>query len=311
MFLALLSVKQVRVGAIDIGSNAIRLVIAESDGKNLAIVHKSRAAVRLGASVFETGGINSSIQEQLLRALKAFGQVLNSFHVSKIRCVGTSALREAKNSKKVLDFVRLKTGVEIQIIDGVEEAQLIHLAIRRAVNLEKHRVLLIDIGGGSVEVSFCEKGLMSATQSFPFGTVRTLSRLRERKLTEAQLPFLISEYTGSLKQFFASHLDALRPEMAIGTGGNIECLSKLKKKLLNKEPTHIVTLDELNSIILSIGKYSIKKRVEKLGLREDRADVIMPALEVLRAVLVQSKVNRLLIPGVGLKDGLIWSMMTK
>ncbi len=304
-----MSLEPVRIAAIDLGSNALRLAISETDGRNLKLIHKARAPVRLGEAVFSKGKVSMELAQKLARALRSFSLICRRYKVTQIRCVGTSALREAANARKVVEWIYKKTGIEIELIDGVEEARLIHLAIRRVVNLEGYKVMLIDIGGGSVEVSFCENSMMSATQSFPFGTVRTLSQLEKRKWKEERLSEIMSEYLSPLENYLDSHVQNLKPEFAVGTGGNIECLAKLKKRLLKRDPTHLLYTQEIKSMYLQLAELSTKKRIEKLGLRPDRADVIMPATALLLQVLEKANIQRLLVPGVGLRDGLVWSMM--
>jgi exopolyphosphatase/guanosine-5'-triphosphate,3'-diphosphate pyrophosphatase len=297
-----------RIAAIDIGSNAIRMILAEQGPQGLHTLKKFRFPIRLGADVFATGRISGKNLRESARTFKKFRELAKELKVTHLRAVGTSALRESQNGKAFVELIRRKSGIRIEIIDGVEEAKLIHTAVRREVNLENNNALLIDIGGGSVELTFSEKSLMSATQSFPFGTVRTLERLKKSKWTEAQLGLVIGEYLNTLSHFIHSHASTLKFDFAIGTGGNLETLGKLKPMLLGSQQVTSITATELTEMVGKIARFSIADRIEKLKLRPDRADVILPAALVVQAILRQANIERLLIPHVGLKDGLLWSV---
>lgn len=306
------------IAAIDIGSNAIRMVIAEASptAKSLAPsspqiipIKKYRVPIRLGADVFESGKISEKNMKEAVLAFAKFAQVSQKHKVVKIRAVGTSALREAKNQQAFVELIRRKTGIHIEVIGGELEAQMIYEAVHNQVNLEKSRSLLIDVGGGSVELTFCDNGRIEASKSFPFGTVRTLNHLKKRHLDEEQLNLVVGDFIRPLSQFVHSQKSARRIEFAAGTGGNLEALGKLKAKLLGKNSPSEITDAELEQIIQKLRKLSLKDRIAKLGMRPDRADVIIPAALVVQAALRQASVHRLLIPYVGLKDGILLSLV--
>lgn len=300
-----------KYSAIDIGSNALRIIVAEwSPEKNahqLEILKKWRAPVRLGQDVFQSENISEETLDKAIKAFHKFKKINEKYNVQHCRAIATSALREAKNKAHFIDTIFKTTGFKIDLIDGLEEGRLIHAAVNREVLMERKSTLLIDIGGGSVEVTFSENGKIDTTQSFPMGTVRTLDLLKRKNLSEEQIEKIIEEYTPTLQNYiessgFLGHLD-----FAIGTGGNIECLGELKIQLLKKIPNTYLTLKELEEIIIQLRKFSIKDRVKKLGLREDRADVIIPAALVVYEIMKLSSCFKLLIPRVGLRDGILWS----
>lgn len=299
---------QSRLSAIDIGSNAIRLIVGEIRDQRLHTVKKFRAPVRLGRDVFRTGKISDQTIHEALEAFSEFASINRRHGVTATRAVATSAVREATNGAEFVALVRKKTGIIIEIIDGIEEARLIHLAVQREVDLSKKRIMLIDIGGGSVEVTFSENGLMSATQSFPMGTVRILQKLSERKLNERDLKIIMGEFLQPLGHYIESHATSQPVEWAVGTGGNLECMGRLKVQLLKRSPPTLVSLAELVDITARLEKLSVKDRIEKLELRPDRADVIVPALVLVKTILRQSGIKKILIPGVGLRDGILWSL---
>lgn len=297
------------LGAIDIGSNAIRMVIAIHDSKGLRVLKKFRFPIRLGADVFRSGSISQKNLKLSAKTFLKFKEVSEKYQIKNIRAVGTSALREAKNQKEFLDLIQKKSKIKIEVIDGVLEAQLIHAAVRREIDLEQKNALLIDIGGGSVEITACQKGQMISTQSFPFGTVRTLEMMKSKQLTEEQLPLVMAEYLEPLSHFIHSQTNIPKYEFAVGTGGNLETLGKLKPLLLKSPSPTFLTYKELEKIAAILVQTSPRNRVDQLKLRPDRADVILPATWITLTLMRQAKIQKILIPHVGLKDGILWSMV--
>lgn len=297
------------MAAIDVGSNAIRMVISDWNGKSFQAIHKYRFPIRLGAEVFEKGKISARIIKASARTFEKFAKVAKKYKTERIRAIGTSALREAKNQAAFIELVRRKSGITIEVVSGIKEAGFIYRAVQKEVGLKGHRALLVDIGGGSVELTFVANGQPTATHSFPFGTVRTLELLKKRKLEESQMGLVIGEYIKPLSEFIHKHSDGSPLDFAVGTGGNFETLGKLKAQVIGKISKSEMSDIELEQIIQKLKSMTIKDRIEKLELRPDRADVVIPAALVLQAVMKQASVKHLLIPGVGMKDGILWSML--
>lgn len=297
-----------RFAAIDVGSNAIRMVISDWDGKKFQAIHKYRFPIRLGAEVFEKGKISGKIIRASARTFQKFAQVAKKYDTRTIRAVGTSALREAKNQTAFVELVWRKSGIHIEVVSGIKEAGLIYRAVQKEVGLKNHNALLVDIGGGSVELTFVENGKPTATKSFPFGTVRTLENMKKRNLTEDQIGIVIGDYIKPLSEFILKHQLAKPLEFAVGTGGNFETLGKLKAQLIGKLSKSELSDTELDMIIQKLKATPMKERIEKMDLRPDRADVVIPAALIVQAVLKQASIQQLLIPGVGLKDGILWSL---
>ncbi len=296
-----------RFSAIDVGSNAIRMIIGEIQDGRLQTLKKFRSPIRLGHDVFTDGTVS---EKTLLAAEKTFAEFsrLNKrFGVDKCQAVATSALREAKNSKVFVTRMAAVSQISIKVIDGTEEARLIFNAVNREVNLTKKRALLIDIGGGSVELTLCQDDKMIVTQSFPLGTVRLLENLKKRNLTESHLNVVIADFIIPLVKFLEKEAVGLTFDFAVGTGGNLESMARLKLQILKKTPNTFVSLSELNEITEALKPVSYKDRIEKLGLRPDRADVIIPAMMVVQLVLRQAGIEKIQIPCVGLRDGLLFS----
>lgn len=298
------------LAAIDIGSNAIRLAVGElvDDGR-LHIIHDAREAIRLGQDVFGIGTISEPTLARLIESFDRFKKLLSDFNVDHLRAVGTSALREARNQREVVRAIAERTGIKIEIIRGEEEAELIHLAVSDRVELEDKLALLIDIGGGSVEVTLVDHGSIVRTESAPMGTVRLLKLLEQKKNPGKVLNRLIREYAQGIRQQIAQELDHRSLEITVGTGGNIDCLGELRAKLLQKKDETYVTKDELSTIAEHLQALTYEERISELGLRPDRADVIFPAVTVLLGVLQQAGVDRLEIPHIGLKEGVLLEML--
>jgi exopolyphosphatase / guanosine-5'-triphosphate,3'-diphosphate pyrophosphatase len=298
------------LAAIDIGSNAIRLVVGQLNSKGrISILDKWRAPVRLGEDVFLDGNISATTINKALLAFKSFADTINTKGVQFYRAVATSAIREATNKEQFVADILKETNLRVEIIDGTEEAQLIYKAVSNSVDISNHRCLLIDVGGGSVEASVADHGSLVATQSFPLGTVRLIDELKKIGLSEEHLPELIE----SLFAPMAAHIEAQNPaenkfDFAIGTGGNLESLGQLRVKLLKQKSAKVLKRSELRTLIQKIKYYTLKGRTDALGLRPDRADVIVPAALVVEKIMTDAQIEKIIIPQIGLREGLLWSI---
>lgn len=299
-----------RVSAIDIGSNAIRMMVADiaDASSHIQVIKRYRAAVRLGHDVFTQGVITPASIDIAKTTFHQYAETNHKHQVVRCRAVATSACREAKNRDQFVDEIFKSSGIKIEVINGTEEGRLIHVAVRKEIELDNKKTMLIDIGGGSVEVTFSKGDRMLATKSFPMGTVRVLENLNQRKLNESHLNIIMGEFITTLGEHIYQNSDHEQVDFAIGTGGNLECLGKLKLQLLNRAPHTFLTLTELALIVEKLRPLKVKERIEKLGLRPDRADVILPAAMLVQTIMRQAETEKILIPSVGLRDGLVWSM---
>ncbi len=304
------------ISAIDIGSNGIRMIISEvhydSSTKTqiLKEIKKIRSPIRLGKEVFLDKPISQQTLNESVETFEHFRNINQKYRVQHCRCVATSALREASNKHEFIDKVSRKSGIKVEVIDGVEEARLIYQAVSREVELKNKRCVLIDIGGGSVEVTLSENSKMLHTESFPMGTVRVLDQLIKRKLNEANLKVVIGDFIRPVFDFIDKHKFQHNIDFAIGTGGNLECMARLKWDLLKKSSNTFITLTELVEIYDKLSHLSIKDRIDDLNLRPDRADVILPAIYTVKMILRQCEAHRLFVPRVGLRNGILWSMIS-
>ena len=294
-----------RLAAIDVGSNAIRLVIGGLDEHgDISVLKKVREPVRLGQDVFgPENAISPKTIEKAIAAFVKFREHLKAGDVKHVKAVATSALREAKNRDDFVKQIKTASGIQIEVIDGIEEGKLIFGAVSHRVNLNDKVALLIDIGGGSVELTVADHGKPVATQSFKLGTVRLLQLIQARGLTEKNLRPLIDELFAPVREFLSKQ--KLHIDIAVGTGGNFETMGKLRVALLHKSSIFSMTASEIGDLAAHLETMTVKERIQYLRLRPDRADVLIPAAHVTQAVMQLSEVEILAIPYVGLRDGIL------
>ena len=295
----------VNISAIDVGSNAMRMVVGEVDeAGQVRSIENIRLPVRLGQDVFRNGYLEEKTIQQTEEVFLRFKQMAENFNVQQLRAVATSAAREAANSDLLVDRVFRTSGIEIKIISGEEEAQLIHAAVAHVLNLKNKRTLLIDIGGGSIEVTLSTGRNIISTDSYDLGTVRLLEKLNGSK-SRHPLGDLVREYVEAARYRLAQDLGDEKVQICAGTGGNVEEIGRLRQKLFKAESERFVTLDELEKLIERLESMTYEERMRKLKLRADRADVILPASIVLHLIARQAGVKQIMIPNVGLKDGIL------
>jgi exopolyphosphatase/guanosine-5'-triphosphate,3'-diphosphate pyrophosphatase len=294
------------VAAIDVGSNAIRLAIGTvgPEGK-LTVLTNRRASVRLGRDVFRSGSLSTATQADALEAFIVFQRLLKEHKVSSYRAVATSALRDARNGASVVDRIKKKTGLQLETISGDEEARLIHLAVRSTVSLSQGTSLLMDIGGGSVEITLVHRGDVYFSDSVNMGTVRMLEMIRGKRLSPSVLKRLIRQYAKRIQRQVKRGLMRAAVTRMIGTGGNLDTLGELRKKLLKKKDSSFIKREELERLYDKLSAMSLEERITKLELRPDRADVIIPAMALILGVMEQAKVKTLMMPRVGLREGIL------
>lgn len=287
------------VAAIDIGSNAARLYICSffNDGDDRArikILEFVRVPIRLGDSVFLGGQISKEKEQDLEKMLASFKMLMELFQVEDFRACATSAFREAKNGQLVCDRLEVATGVKVEIISGQEEAELIYKAHQGALE-EGKKVLFVDVGGGSTEISLLHGEKQLASRSFDLGGVRMLDG-RDK-----------AESWKQLKAWLKAVIKPMAPDYALGTGGNINKLFDL----MNLKQGKFATLKQLNDTYAYVSSFPMEHRIKNLGLNPDRADVILPATEIYMAVMKAADVNKVTISGLGLKEGIVSGLLEK
>jgi len=301
------------ISAIDVGSNAMRLHIAGADARgNLKTIYYHREPVRLGHDAFTTGKLSPETMEKAQQAFETFRSMIDRHPVQTIRATGTSALRNSANASKLICRIEEKTGIRIEIISGEEEARLIHLSVHHRVpDMNKKRMLLIDIGGGSVEITLTEHGDIIALESFRMGTVRLLEMFRNTP-NEAERIHLMDEYIDAMRQKVREEITGKKVDLCIGTGGNVEALGELGVSLLDNNSSQHLRFKEIKKLVKKLQSMSYEDRINRLGLRPDRADVIIPASLVLKSIVKMARPADLIIPpSVGLADGLLLDLLDR
>lgn len=285
--------------AIDIGSNAIRLLFSTvTEDKNEAHFHKAalvRMPVRLGSDAFVKGAITLDKRIDLVKTMIAYRNLIDVYKVVDYMACATSALREASNAEEIVEQVKEEAGIEIMLIDGDLEAELIY-STHIAEELDpKKSYLYIDVGGGSTELTLFSKGKRITARSFRIGTIRLLE--------EVVSPGEWSDMERWIKKNVAGH-----PHLtAIGTGGNINKLFKFTNRKEGK-PLFQNTLSYYHRYLSS---FTYEDRVGRLGLRPDRADVIIPAIQVYSHVMKWGGIHEMYVPKVGLADGMVRMLYEK
>lgn len=283
-----------RLAAIDIGSNAARLLIAEvlqdkNGNPSFNKLNLIRVPLRLGFDVFEKGEISKEKRGMVLQTMKAYGHLINAYGVKNVIACATSAMRDASNSADLIRKVKLETGLEIEIISGDLEASIIY-ENHVAENMDtEHSYMYIDVGGGSTELTFFADGKLVFKQSFNIGTIRLLKDMVD------------DTQWNEVKETIKTKTKGYKKIVAIGTGGNINKIFSLSKKKDGKP----LSLDILKDYYKEISNVSLEDRINIYKLREDRADVIVPALQIYINVMRWSDTDEIYVPKIGLADGLI------
>ena len=296
--------------AIDVGSNAMRLSVGSVNGaRKMSVLENVRESVRLGMDVFTSGTISEETMENAIDAFKRFRQVIDLHGAQWTRAVATSATREALNRDLFIDRIVQESGIEVVVIGPDEEARLIQLAVEERINLKNTLAMLVDIGGGSTEITLSSDGKIISTESFKMGAVRLLQLLEGKKHGEKQFNQLVREYVDATQRRLKKEIGNEKIDLCVGTGGNIETLAALRREVLGREKDSALSMEDLDTLIKKLLAMTFEERVSQLRLRPDRADVIVPASIVLQRIMKQADVKEVVIPRVGLKDGLLLDMV--
>ncbi len=283
-----------RLAAIDIGSNAARLLITEVivDEKDNPIFNKMnlfRVPLRLGFDVFKHGIISKEKTAMLMQTMKAFKHLLNAYEVKHIKACATSAMREADNANDIIRKIKLETDIRIEVITGDMEAGFIfenHIA----ETLDKdHSYMYVDVGGGSTELSFFSNGALIFKESFNIGTIRLLQGQVHDKTWEV------------MKEVIKTVTKGQKEVVAIGSGGNINKVFTMSKRKDSKP----ISLDLLKDFYKEFSSVTLEERMKLYNLKPDRADVIVPALQIYTNAMRWAGAKEMYVPKIGLADGLI------
>ena len=298
------------LAAIDVGSNAMRCVVASIDGeRRVELLENIREPVRLGQDVFTHGVIAEGTMDRAAEAFRRFADVIRAHGAIWTKALATSATREALNKETFIDRIFQASGIELATIGSEEEARLIHLAVMQRISLKNKLALLVDIGGGSTEITIASGESVLSTESYRMGSVRLLQLLEESKHDEQEFTTLVQEYVDATQRRIVREIGERTIDLCIGTGGNIETLGDLRRQMLGKDRDSVLALGELESLLKTLRSMSFQERIARIGLRPDRADVILPAAIIIRRIMRQAGTEMLQIPRVGLKDGILVDMI--
>ena len=286
-----------KYAAIDIGSNAMRLLISnivEQDGKETQFNKSAliRVPIRLGQDAFTVGEISEENIDRMTDAMKAFKLLMKVYKVEKYKACATSAMREAYNGKEVVDIINEKADISIDIIDGKVEAAIIASSDLHGYLSKDKNYLYVDVGGGSTEFSVFSNGKMVSSKSFKNGTVRLLNNMVNEVVWKKK------------KKWITTNTSEFDDITLIGSGGNINKLFKLSEKRQDKPLSYMY----LHSQFEYLNSLTYEQRIAELGLNTDRADVIIPALSIYLKAMKWSGARNIFVPKIGLSDGIIKAM---
>ncbi|MFI5140064.1 MAG: exopolyphosphatase, partial [Sphingobacteriales bacterium] len=288
-----------RYAAIDIGSNAVRLLIADIIENNGSVSFKKntlvRVPLRLGDDAFLQQQLSEKKSTDLIKTMQAFRNLMDVYKVTDYMAYATSAMREAKNGPDIVKRIKEEANIDLEIVAGQKEAGMIY-ASHADQNIDKNKnYLYVDVGGGSTELSLFSAGELLASKSFNIGTIRML----DNQDTE--------ETWTEMKEFIRDNTRQFKVISGIGTGGNINKLYRMSEEKDNAP----LTFGKLKSLYTYLNSFSLKDRINVLGLNMDRADVIIPACEIYLTVMKCANIKNIYVPTVGLVDGIIQTLIEK
>lgn len=287
--------RKTNYAAIDIGSNAVRLLIKEikeeQGNAHFSKVLMLRVPLRLGFDVFDIGKISEKKEKNMIRLMKAFRHLMKIYDVKHCRACATSAMRDAKNGMDIIKQIEKKTGVHIDIIDGQEEAKIIYNNHVEHMEDQKGNYMYVDVGGGSTEINLLSEGQLVCSRSYNIGTVRMLNNA----VKDSEWERLKNDLAELAKSYPQTNI--------IGSGGNINKLYRLADKKNKKKMTmQVSVLQELHTCLKAL---SLEERMEQFGMKPDRADVIIPAGEIFLTIANIIGASYIHVPVIGLSDGII------
>ena len=287
------------IAAIDIGSNAARLLINEVKVKNqkpeFIKLNLLRIPLRLGIDVFSKGEIGAEREQMIMDSMKIFSDLMKMYKVEHYRACATSAMRDAKNGAEIINKVKEIANISIEIISGDEEAELVY-ENHVAENMDKaSSYLYVDVGGGSTELTFMENGKMKYEKSFNIGTIRLLNNLVTKENWEA------------MKTEIQAKIQSKKTIIGIGSGGNINKVFSMSKTKDGKP----ITTSYLKKVYNEMSKLTVEERMTMYGMREDRADVLVHALKIYINVMDWANIKEVYVPKISVADGLIKNLYDK
>lgn len=288
-----------RYAAIDIGSNAVRLLIADILENNGAVSFKKntlvRVPLRLGDDAFLQQFISERKATDLVKTMNAFRNLMDVYKAVDYMAFATAAMREARNGQDIVRTIKKEADIDLEIISGQKEAEIIYSNHSEQMIDRTKTYLYIDVGGGSTELSLFSDGKMLASRSFNIGTIRILDN-QDKEETWAEM-----------REFVRDHTRQYKNVNGIGTGGNINKLYKMSEE----KSGYPLSFIKLKSLYNYLNSFSLKDRINVLGINQDRADVIIPACEVYISIMKWANIKNMYVPSIGLVDGIVQLLIEK
>ncbi len=282
-----------KIGVIDVGTNAAKLKICKVNSEEISTLYQTRIPLRLGDDVFDNERISETKKEQFIHTIQAFYSTCLAFEVDKIRAVATSAMRIAENAQEIIREIKSNVKLDLEVISGDEEARLIQEGLS-LLDFDKTKpYLIIDVGGGSTEISIFENGEKIAAKSFELGAIRLLRHKENETIWQ------------DLADWLTNSIEIENEIHVFGTGGNINKVHKILATS-NSDQISLFKIKELHQEMFPL---TFQERMTKFDLKVDRADVIVPAMEIFIFIMEKLQVNSISIPKIGLSDGIIVDIM--
>lgn len=295
-----------RAAALDIGSNAIRYTTAEfSDPRVFVELEMARFPIRLGHDVFTSGAFPPETLDAVVRVGQRFRRAMDRLGIGRYRAVATSAVRESRNGEELTRRLQRECGIRLETITGTEEARLVWVAVSRRLDLVDRGWVLVDLGGGSMEVSIIDRAGIRITDSHPLGAVRLVERFQSSANDPEQLR----------DRIFNSLADLSLPRGGgsaagvIATGGNAEVIADLVGAPRDAMGVSTIAREQLERMLAVLLNMTVAERIDRLGLRKDRADVIVPALIIYDRIAELAGCDRVIVPRVAVKEGIIYELV--
>lgn len=300
------------LSAIDIGSNAVRFGLARVVDDHFEWVQKYRVPIRLGAEVFsKKNEISKNTIDYATAAFSEFASIMVDYKVDDYFCGATSAFREASNKDDFKKQIKKHTGIEIQKIPGELEAEISLLGLQdfikdfKMIDAKNHQdFILADLGGGSLELNIIKDSSPVARESFPIGTVRLLNIYKDEGRLSPKVQKLINDNFNAINKFLDPFMSGTKSFSVIGTGGNFRRLIKLNQRIFNVDETYVPRRN-VSKILKLIQEVDYIHRIKKYGLKPDRADVIVPALDIIDRLVTDHQISKIYAPPIGLIDGMM------
>ena len=282
-----------KIGVIDVGTNAAKLKICKVNSEEISTLYQTRIPLRLGDDVFDNERISETKKEQFIHTIQSFYSTCLAFEVDKIQAVATSAMRIAENAQEIIREIKSNVKLDLEVISGDEEARLIQEGLS-LLDFDKTKpYLIIDVGGGSTEISIFENGEKIAAKSFELGAIRLLRHKENQIIWQ------------DLTDWLTNSIEIEHEIRIFGTGGNINKVHKI----LASSNSDQISLFKIKKLYQEMFPLTFQERMTKFDLKVDRADVIVPAMEIFIFIMEKLQVNSISIPKIGLSDGIIVDIM--